>query len=111
MRSTWPDGSMRRSTRETGSWPVNWNDVGSWASLEEVWPSDDHGNATRGLVVALDAKRCVVSSPGKLTTLIGVEDIIVVDTGDALMVCHKDRAQDVKQLQMILKERGYDRLL
>ena len=52
-----------------------------------------------------------MSSPHKLTTLIGVDDLIVVDTPDALLVCRKDRAQDVKELQEALKQIGYDKLL
>jgi len=52
-----------------------------------------------------------VSSPHKLTALIGVEDLVVVDTPDALLVCRKDKAQDVKKLQELLKEKGYTKLL
>jgi mannose-1-phosphate guanylyltransferase len=90
---------------------VEWNDVGSWASLHDVWEKDHNRNAVRGAFLALDAAGCVVSSPHKLTTLIGVEDLVVVDTPDALLVCRKDRAQDVKELQEALKQIGYDKLL
>jgi mannose-1-phosphate guanylyltransferase len=90
---------------------VDWNDVGSWASLESVWDRDNHGNAIRGEVVALDGKNCIVSSPDKLVTLIGAENLIVVDTPDALMICRKDRAQDVGKLRDVLKARGYEHLL
>jgi mannose-1-phosphate guanylyltransferase len=90
---------------------VGWNDVGSWASLEDVWERDLSGNAIKGNVMFLEAAGCVVSSPGKLTCLIGVEDLIVVDTPDALMVCRKDKAQDVRKLQEILKANGYEDLL
>lgn len=90
---------------------VDWNDVGSWVSLEEVWESDKAGNAGLGDVVVLDSANCIVSSTRKLTALVGVEDLIVVDTPDALLICKKDRAQDVKKLQEILKERGLEHLL
>lgn len=90
---------------------VQWNDVGSWASLEDVWQSDDCGNATKGQVIFLDGKGCIISSPDKLTAVIGAEDLIVVDTPDALMICRKDRAQDVRKLQELLKDEGYDDLL
>jgi mannose-1-phosphate guanylyltransferase len=90
---------------------VDWNDVGSWASLEDVWNRDHCGNATKGNVMFVDSASCVVSSPGKLTALIGVENLIVVDTPDALMICRKDKAQDVKRLQEILKDKGYEDLL
>ncbi|HMK36509.1 MAG TPA: mannose-1-phosphate guanylyltransferase [Desulfomonilaceae bacterium] len=93
--------------------PVNveWNDVGCWASLEDVWKQDECGNATKGRVMFVDGKRCVVSSPGKLTAVVGVEDLIIVDTPDALMVCRKDRAQDVRRLQELLKKQGFEHLL
>ena len=90
---------------------VGWNDVGSWTSLQDVWNTDEEGNAVKGKILSLNAKGCVVSSPQKLTALVGVEDIIVVDTPDAILVCRKDRAQDIKQLQELLKEHGYQGLL
>jgi len=90
---------------------VGWNDVGSWASLHEIWANDHEGNIILGELIALAASGCVVSSPHKLTALIGVEDLVVVDTPDALLVCRKDKAQDVKKLQELLKEKGYTKLL
>ncbi len=90
---------------------VGWNDVGSWASIEDLWELDEDGNAIQGEVVTIDTKHCIVSSSHKLVTLIGAEDLIVVDTPDALMICRKDRGQDVKQLQDILLARGYGHLL
>jgi mannose-1-phosphate guanylyltransferase len=90
---------------------VGWNDVGSWASLHEVWANDHEGNIILGELIALAASGCVVSSPHKLTALIGVEDLVVVDTPDALLVCRKDKAQDVRKLQELLKEKGYAKLL
>jgi mannose-1-phosphate guanylyltransferase len=90
---------------------LGWNDVGSWASLHEVWANDEDGNIILGELIALAASGCVVSSPHKLTALIGVEDLVVVDTPDALLVCRKDKAQDVKKLQELLREKGYAKLL
>jgi mannose-1-phosphate guanylyltransferase len=90
---------------------VDWDDVGSWASLENVWDRDQCGNATKGTVLILDGRGCIVSSPDKVTTMLGVEDLIVVDTPDALMVCRKDRAQDVRKLHDLLQEKGYEGLL
>ena len=90
---------------------VEWNDVGSWSSLEDVWTADQRGNCTKGEVVLLDCKDCIVSSPHRVTTVIGAKDLVVVDTPDALLVCRKDRCQDVRRLQEALAERGYDHLL
>jgi mannose-1-phosphate guanylyltransferase len=85
---------------------VGWNDVGSWPALEHVWPADESGNYVRGELAALDATGCVVSVPDKVTAIIGLDDLIVVDTPHALLVCPKNRAQDVKKIQKMLEERG-----
>jgi mannose-1-phosphate guanylyltransferase len=79
---------------------IGWNDVGSWASLYEVLPLDKFGNGFKGRQpepVKLDTKNTLVYSD-KLTVTIGIEDIIVVETPDALLICHKDRVQDVKEV-------------
>ncbi len=88
-----------------------WNDVGAWSSLHGVWGDDSEGNAVEGYALCLNSNGNVISSPHKLATLIGVEDLIVVDTPDALLVCKKNSAQDVKELQKLLAERGYENLL
>ncbi len=90
---------------------VGWNDVGTWGALEGVWGKDDQGNVVKGKVLFIDGKDCVVSSPSKLTAVIGVEGLIVVDTPDALMVCRADRAQDVRKLQELLEKNGWEHLL
>lgn len=90
---------------------IQWNDVGSWNALEKMWENDPDGNAFKGKLLSLQSRDCIVSSQHKLTALVGVEDLIVVDTPDALMVCRKDRAQDVKILQGILKDQGHESLL
>lgn len=90
---------------------VDWSDVGCWSSLADVWAADETGNVAKGEVVALDSSGCIVSSPHKLVTLIGVEDLVVVDTPDALLICKKDRTQEVRKVQEILKKKGYHHLL
>jgi len=79
---------------------IGWNDVGSWSALYEVLKLNKFGNGFKGrqpTPVMLDTKNTLVYSD-KLTVTIGVEDIIVVETPDALLICHKDRAQDVKEV-------------
>ncbi|MEO8612565.1 MAG: mannose-1-phosphate guanylyltransferase [Chloroflexota bacterium] len=79
---------------------IGWNDVGSWASLFEVLKLDKFGNGFKGHhpdPVILDSKNTLVYSD-KLTVAIGIEDLIIVETPDALLICHKDRAQDVKEV-------------
>ncbi|UCE20612.1 MAG: mannose-1-phosphate guanylyltransferase [Gemmatimonadota bacterium] len=83
-----------------------WSDVGSWASLAEVNPTDAEGNVVHGLFVGIETADSVFVAPEKLVAAIGVKNIVVVDTGDALLVCSKDRAQDVKTIVEELKDRG-----
>ena len=77
-----------------------WSDVGSWSALPEVLEPDGSGNVTicAQEKLYLDAGGCLVHGGGKLVALIGVSDLIVVDTPDALLVCHRERAQDVKKI-------------
>jgi len=83
-----------------------WSDVGAWSSLSDLWAKDNRGNAIRGDGMLLDSANCLVHNPGKLTALVGVEDLIIVDTEDALLVCRKDCDQKVKQIVELLKKRG-----
>jgi mannose-1-phosphate guanylyltransferase len=84
-----------------------WGDIGSWAALTDVLPADGEGNLFSGEVKAIDAKNVTAYGPdGKLIALIGVEDLVVVDTPDALLVCRKDEAQRVKDVLALLKGDG-----
>ena len=80
-----------------------WSDIGSWDAVLEVAPHDAGGNATSGPVLALDAKGCIVHADGRLTAVLGVEDLIVVTTPDAVLVLPRHRAEDVKMLVAELK--------
>ena len=88
---------------------IGWSDVGSWASLYDILPQDNFGNCVKGassdIRVILDTRDTLVFSD-RLTVAIGVEDIVVVDTDDVLLICHKDRTQDVKQVVTYLRENG-----
>lgn len=89
-----------------GEGNFGWSDVGSWSSLAEVWPQDSNNNALIGESVVLDAKGSLVYAPSKLTALVGVDDLIVIDTKDALLICRKDQDQRVKEVVELLKKRG-----
>lgn len=91
----------------------NWSDVGSWDSLFEVLPTDPDGNIVMGgHHLGLDTSRSLVyvSQEHRLIVTIGVSDLVLVDTGDVLLVCHKEQAQKVRQVVDTLKETGQDYL-
>lgn len=89
-----------------------WDDVGSWTALENHFPKDDDHNTLIGRCVTIDAKGNIVFSKDRLTTLIGVNDTIVVQSEGVTLVCPRDRAQDIKQLVMKLRASGsYDEVL
>ncbi len=81
-----------------------WSDVGAWSTLFDIWPRDGSGNACRGEVLALGARNCLVWNPGRLTALIGVRDIVVVEAGDALLVCDAALDQRVKEIVAALEK-------
>ncbi len=84
----------------------DWSDLGSWSSAWELAQHDDNGNAFPGETVAIDTIRTYVRAPeGKLVALIGVHDLIVVDTEDALLIVPRERAQEVREIVRELKER------
>ena len=80
-----------------------WSDIGSWDALFDIRPRDGEGNVLHGDVVTIDAQDCVVHSEQQLTALIGVRDMVVVSTQDAVLVMPRERAQDVKELVAKLK--------
>jgi mannose-1-phosphate guanylyltransferase/mannose-6-phosphate isomerase len=88
-----------------------WSDLGSWAALDEVLPRDDHGNTGRGDVLALDAEGNLLFSDQGTVAVLGVRDLVVVRTGDSVLVMPKARSQEVKRLVDELKSRGREDLL
>ena len=77
---------------------AGWNDVGCWSSIWEVHDKDANGNVVKGDVLVEDSRNCLVHGNGKLVTVLGLDDIVVVETKDAMMIAHRDRVQDVKKL-------------
>jgi len=92
---------------------LGWSDVGSWDSLFDVLKGDESGNIVMGGEhVGLDTQQSLIymNQPHRLIVTIGVKDLVVVDTGDVLLVCHKDQAQSVRQVVNRLKETGKEYL-
>jgi mannose-1-phosphate guanylyltransferase len=88
-----------------------WSDIGSWSSLLDVLPADEAGNVVIGDAVALDAHGNLVRGGERLVALIGLDDVIVVDTPDVVLVCSKDRAEAVRDVVRRLEAEGDERYL
>ena len=82
---------------------MGWSDVGSWDALHAISDSDEAGNAHHGEVIAIDTKNCLVRSDGPRVALVGVEDLIVVASGNDILILPRGRSQDVKRITEALK--------
>ena len=81
-----------------------WSDVGSWDALEALYEKDEYGNITYGEQVHIDTHDCIIYAKNKLVTTIGLDNVIVVETEDAVLVCDKNRAQEVKKIVEALQD-------
>lgn len=85
---------------------AGWSDVGAWDALWQVLPKDESGNVQQGDVLLHDSKNTLALSEGRLIACVGVENLIVVETADAVLVANKDKTQDVKKIVDALKREG-----
>lgn len=108
IRSETIDFGIMEGARDVVTLPVDigWNDVGSWAALADELPANEEGNVVHGPHVLIDTHNSFVFSDGRLIATIGLDNMIVVDTADALLICPRTRAQDVKQVTEALRARG-----
>ena len=83
-----------------------WNDIGSWDALWDVMYKDEMGNATKGEVINLDTSNSLIYSPQKMVALIGVKDLIVVETEDSLLICKRGASQDVRKVVECLEKKN-----
>ena len=90
---------------------LGWSDIGSWAALLDLLSSKKDQVVSRGHHIGFDDKNCLVYAQDKLLATVGLEDIIIVDTPDVTLVCHKDKTQDVKHLIEKLKQQGKTKYL
>jgi mannose-1-phosphate guanylyltransferase/mannose-6-phosphate isomerase len=77
---------------------AGWNDLGAWDAVWNVLPKDDNGNAHLGDVIATDSSNTLVHATSRLVSLVGVKDLVVIETPDAVLVADKSRSQDVKHI-------------
>jgi mannose-1-phosphate guanylyltransferase len=84
---------------------IGWNDVGSWAAIYEINPADENNNVIIGSdQVTFDTSGSLIQGHDRLIATIGLKDVVIIDTGDALLVCAKDKAQDIKKVVTWLQE-------
>ena len=86
----------------------DWSDVGSWQAVSELTPPDAEGNRGRGERVAIATRGTFVHSEDRIVATVGVENLVIVDTPDAVLVAHRDHLQRVKEVVAELKARGHD---
>ncbi|HXQ81531.1 MAG TPA: sugar phosphate nucleotidyltransferase [Opitutaceae bacterium] len=84
----------------------DWDDVGAWTALAKHLAADGSGNVSRGPVAMVGTSRTIAVSNGRVIALCGVRDLVVVETPDALLVCHRDAVQDIKSLMPLLPRRA-----
>lgn len=102
------DYAIMEKTVNAAVVPVDprWNDIGSWASLWDIGDKDGDGNVLIGDTMVIDVKQSYIRGSDRLIAVVGVDDVVIVDTPDALLVTTRERAQDVKQIVDKLKAEG-----
>lgn len=115
LRRLWPelspqsiDYGVMEGARDVVVIPVDigWSDVGNWSSMREILPADADGNVVVGEHVGIDTRNTIVFGGKRLIATIGLEDMIIVDTDDALLICPVEREQDVREMVQRLRETG-----
>lgn len=109
-----PDDSIDYAVMEKSSnvavvpCSIGWSDIGSWTALGDLTPADEQGNRVQGEVMLQDASNCYVQSNQHLVAVVGVNNLIVIDTPDAILVTDREHAQDVKKIYARLKTEGHE---
>lgn len=86
----------------------DWSDIGSWSALADTVKADERGNRICGEALLVDTENCYIQADNRIVATIGVDNLLIVDTPDALLVAHRDQAQEVRQIVGELKRRGHD---
>ena len=102
------DYAVMEKTQKAAVIPVDigWNDVGSWAALWQHHDKDEQGNVKRGEVLTFDVQNSFINAERRLIAAIGVQDLVIIETADAILVAHKDHCQDVKKVVEQLQREG-----
>ncbi len=86
----------------------DWNDIGSWNAMANLSESDEAGNRIEGKAITVDSRNCYIRAGDRLVATVGVDDLMVVDTTDAVLIAHKDKAQGVKDVVQFLKAKDHE---
>ena len=102
------DYAVMEKTRDAAVIPLDagWSDIGSWSALWEIGTTDEQGNVCKGDVLNIGSSNSLVYAESKLVATVGVDNLVVVETKDAVLVAHKDRVQDVKKVVEAIKNDG-----
>jgi len=87
----------------TLSGSFGWDDVGSWLAVERIKKTNEYGNIVDGNIITIDSKNCIIEGSKKLIATVGIENLIIVDTEDAILICEKNSAGDIKKILENLK--------
>lgn len=88
-----------------------WDDVGSWLAVERLQPKDEEGNVFTGDIMSVDTRKCIVQGHKKLIAAVGLKNIVIVDTENALLVCDKEHTGEIKRVMAALEEDGRNDVL
>ncbi len=88
-----------------------WDDVGSWLAVKRLHEPDENDNLLLGNVIAIDSENCIVEGNKRLIAMAGIKDLIIVDEDDAILICHKDNAAQIKDIIKNLKENNLEQYL
>ena len=102
------DFAVMEKTNKAAAISLNagWKDVGAWPSVWQAMDKDENGNATRGDAVLHESRNCLVYAEKRLVSLVGVSDLVVIETSDSILVLQNDQAQDVRKVVDLLKAQG-----
>jgi mannose-1-phosphate guanylyltransferase len=88
-----------------------WDDVGSWLSVERLKPVNEEGNVQNGNTVTYNVENCIIEGSDKLLAVVGVKDLVIVDTEDATLICGKESTGDIKKITEKLRNNNLDKYL
>lgn len=104
------DYALLEKSRDVSVVPcsIGWSDIGSWNAVSKLMSPDDNGNRIQGEAVVQNATNCYIQSDDRVVGVVGVDNLLIIDTPDALLVANKQASQDVKQIYTQLKAKGHE---